>query len=79
MPEPNISVSVNGDRRPTAAGQTVLGLLAELALDPQRVAVELNRVIIRRPAWAERRLEDGDSLEIVEFVGGGQPLLGHDR
>jgi thiamine biosynthesis protein ThiS len=71
MAEIDIRVRVNGEERRTAAGQTVLGLLMELALDPQRVAVELNREIIRRPEWEGRHLEQGDCLEIVEFVGGG--------
>lgn len=68
---PQIRIRVNGEELSTSAGQTLLGLFAELSLDPQRVAVELNREIIRRPAWDGLVLSDGDSLEIVEFVGGG--------
>jgi thiamine biosynthesis protein ThiS len=69
-----ILIRVNGEEHRTAVGQTLAGLFAELALDPQRVAVELNREIIRRPLWNAKVLGEGDSLEIVEFVGGGSGL-----
>jgi thiamine biosynthesis protein ThiS len=71
MAQPQILIRVNGDERQTAAGQTLAGLFVELSLDPQRVAVELNREIVRRTSWQETLLAEGDSLEIVEFVGGG--------
>ena len=71
MAQSQILIRVNGAERRTVPGQTLMGLFVELALDPQRVAVELNREIVRRPRWAETILSDGDSLEIVEFVGGG--------
>lgn len=71
MHEPQIQIRVNGEQRLARAGLTLFDLFAELGLDPQRIAVELNREIVRRPQWQERVLADGDSLEIVEFVGGG--------
>lgn len=71
MTEPRIPIRLNGSQRLTAERQTLAGLIVELALDPQRVAVELNREIVRRPRWEEVVLKAGDSLEIVEFVGGG--------
>ena len=66
-----IEITVNGDQRRTTEGQTVLGLLRELDLDPARVAVELNRRIVKQPCWPETVLGDGAQLEIVQFVGGG--------
>jgi thiamine biosynthesis protein ThiS len=66
-----IHIVVNGDSRTVADGQTILGLLHDLQLDPARVAVELNRQIIKQPRWAGTRLEPGAQLEIVQFVGGG--------
>lgn len=71
MHSPQIRIRVNGEERLIRAGRTLLDLFTELALDPQRVAVELNREIVRRPQWGERVLAEGDALEIVEFVGGG--------
>jgi sulfur carrier protein len=46
-------------------------LLAFLTIDSSRVAVELNRRIVRKPEWDASRVEAGAQLEIVEFVGGG--------
>jgi sulfur carrier protein len=62
---------VNGEARTTAEGQTVLGLLRQLELDPARVAVELDRRIVKQPHWAETELKAGAQVEIVQFVGGG--------
>jgi thiamine biosynthesis protein ThiS len=46
-------------------------LLRHLNLDPRTVVVELNRQIVRRPQLAETRLAEGDTVELVHFVGGG--------
>jgi sulfur carrier protein len=66
-----IHIVVNGEQQVTAAGQTVMGLLRELQLDPSRVAVELDRRILKQPLWSDTILSDGAQLEIVQFVGGG--------
>lgn len=50
---------------------TVRGLLEHLGLDTQRLAVELDRAIVRRTEWDMREVLDGAQVEIVEFVGGG--------
>ena len=65
-----MEIVVNGEAR-TIASSTVDQLLAELAIDPRRVAVELNRAILPKSSYAATPLNDGDSLEIVHFVGGG--------
>jgi thiamine biosynthesis protein ThiS len=52
-------------------GATLLTLIEQLALTPERVAVELNRDVVRRADWPDTRLADGDRVEIVHFVGGG--------
>ena len=62
---------VNGESRLIAAGETVSSLLKSLQLEPERVAVELNRRIVKRALWEETLLGDGAQLEIVQFVGGG--------
>ena len=66
-----IDIVVNGEQRTTADAQTVLGLLSELGLDPSRVAVELDRRIVKQPLWPATALRPGSRLEIVQFVGGG--------
>ena len=66
-----MEVIVNGEPRQVEDGTTVLTLLNQLALDPARVAVELDRLIVRAPEWPEKRLRDGSRVEIVQFVGGG--------
>jgi thiamine biosynthesis protein ThiS len=67
----HIPITVNGEPRNTSEGQTILGLLRELQLDPERVAVELNRRIVKPPEWENTKLATGAELEIVHFVGGG--------
>ena len=67
----SIEIVVNGESRSVPEGQTVLVLLESLGLEPSRVAVELERVILGRAEWAGRVLQPGDRLEVVHFVGGG--------
>jgi len=64
-------VHINGDEREFAGELSLAGLIAQLGMKPDRVAVELNREIVARAQWAETALHDGDKLEIVHFVGGG--------
>ena len=66
-----IEITVNGEPRTASEDLTVLGLLEQLQLDPARVAVELDRRILKQPAWRETTLRAGAQVEIVQFVGGG--------
>jgi thiazole synthase len=66
-----VHISVNGESRTVAAPATLADLLHSLELDPRTVVVELNREIVRRPALGATTLSDGDSVELVHFVGGG--------
>ncbi|MEO8368936.1 MAG: sulfur carrier protein ThiS [Candidatus Solibacter sp.] len=66
-----IEITVNGEPQAAPEGQTILGLLQHLELDPARVAVELDRRIVKQPSWQETILRTGSQLEIVQFVGGG--------
>jgi thiamine biosynthesis protein ThiS len=66
-----MTITVNGEARETADGQTVLGLLEELKLQPGATVVERNAAIVDRDAYASTALEEGDTLELVRFVGGG--------
>jgi thiamine biosynthesis protein ThiS len=62
---------VNGEPRRFERALTAAQLLAELELDPRAVVVELNRRIVRRPELDRTQLDDGDTVELVHFVGGG--------
>ena len=64
-------VQINGEPRRVAAGSTIAALVAEIGLDPARVAVERNREIVARSTLATVTVEDCDTFEIVHFVGGG--------
>ena len=66
-----IPITVNGEPRAIPSGQSILGLLRQLELDPARVAVELDRRIVKQPRWADTILDAGAQVEIVQFVGGG--------
>ena len=66
-----MEIVVNGERRMAQEGQTILGLLGELGLEPARVAVECDRRIVKQVLWEETVLRPGSQLEIVQFVGGG--------
>ena len=67
-----IAIMLNGERREMPAGITVATLVETLELKRGRVAVERNREIVPMSQWADVALADGDAVEIVHFVGGGQ-------
>jgi thiamine biosynthesis protein ThiS len=66
-----ITITVNGNAKPLGAPMSVQQLLDALGLESVRVAVELNRAILPKNRFADTPLKEGDSLEIVQFVGGG--------
>ena len=66
-----LGVTVNGERRAFPARSTLLDVVRALSLEPERVAIEYNRVIIKRKLWPSTALDNGAEIEIVQFVGGG--------
>jgi thiamine biosynthesis protein ThiS len=66
-----VTITLNGDRFELAAPVTVAELLAQLALDARRVAVEHNLIVVKRMAFDQTVVREGDDVEIVNFVGGG--------
>jgi sulfur carrier protein len=68
-------LKINGEDRDNISAQTVQELLEEFKITVGRVAVEVNLVIVRRTEYEQFRLNDGDVVEIVNFVGGGALLL----
>jgi sulfur carrier protein len=67
----SVTVTVNGEMTEIPAGLTIAGLLAHLQVISDRVAVELDRQIVRKGEWESRVVQPGAALEIVTFVGGG--------
>jgi thiamine biosynthesis protein ThiS len=65
-----MNITINGESRAVSA-ETLSALVEHLGMRADRVAVELNRDIVPRDRWTETLLRDGDTLEIVHFVGGG--------
>jgi thiazole synthase len=66
-----VSISVNGEHKRVTAGLTILQLAEEMGLVPEKIAVERNLEVVPRSTLGEMLVEDGDELEIVHFVGGG--------
>jgi thiamine biosynthesis protein ThiS len=69
-----LQITLNGDRyivSEVAGPLTVSELLGRLDIDPRRVAVEHNLIVLKRAAFADTPVCDGDQVEIVNFVGGG--------
>ncbi len=66
-----MQISLNGEKKVVPDGLTVSGLLEHLNIQQQRVAVELNLEIVKKSHYAATAIKDGDSLEVVSFMGGG--------
>ncbi|WP_133030648.1 sulfur carrier protein ThiS [Sphingomonas sp. PP-CE-1G-424] len=66
-----VSITVNGEHKRVTAGLSLAGLATELGLVPEKIAVERNMEVVPRSTLADVMVEDGDDLEIVHFVGGG--------
>jgi thiamine biosynthesis protein ThiS len=67
----SVTVSVNGERRSFPAQTTLLDVVRSLQLEPERVAIELDRAIVKRERWTATTIANGAEIEIVQFVGGG--------
>lgn len=66
-----LQLTVNGESRTAISGASIADLLGELGLDSRKVAVERNLEIVAKSSYVETKLENGDRIEIVAFVGGG--------
>ena len=66
-----MNVYVNGELRKVQGTPSLLELVALLELPVARIAIELNREVVRRGEWGSTMLKDDDRIEIVHFVGGG--------
>jgi thiamine biosynthesis protein ThiS len=66
-----LKLTLNGESREFDTPMTVAALLSAIGLDTRKVAVERNEEIVPRSTYATTALAEGDSLEIVHFIGGG--------
>ncbi len=66
-----MKIRLNGDPFEIASPLSISALLADLKIDPRRVAVEHNLDIIKRARYDTTIINEGDEVEIVNFVGGG--------
>jgi thiamine biosynthesis protein ThiS len=67
-----VQIHINGEPHDFPQKSLVLDrLIEQLELAPQRIAVEVNKTIVRRADWDKISIKDGDRVEIVYFVGGG--------
>jgi len=64
-------VFVNGEARELSGTSSLAELVTQLELPVARIAIELNREVVRRNDWGSTMLQDDDRIEIVHFVGGG--------
>jgi len=67
-----LRITLNGEPYDLAGPLSVTALLGQLQIDPRRVAVEHNRIVLKRAAFAETVVGEGDEIEIVNFDGGGE-------
>jgi len=66
-----LTITLNGDPFSVPGPLTIMDLLARLEIDPRGVAIERNLAIVKRDAYATTPIDEGDQIEIVNFVGGG--------
>ena len=66
-----MQVILNGERKEVADDINLSELLDSLQLPAQRIAIELNKQVVRKKDWPEIRVREADRIEIVHFVGGG--------
>lgn len=66
-----MKVSLNGETREVPPDLNLEQLLEHFALPLQRVAVELNKLVVRRADWKATKIDDADTIEVIHFVGGG--------
>ena len=64
-------ITLNGEPYDLAGPLSVTALLGHLQIDPRRVAVEHNRIVLKRGSFDATLVAEGDEVEIVNFVGGG--------
>ncbi|CAN5488336.1 sulfur carrier protein ThiS [soil metagenome] len=66
-----INIQINGETKEIPAEINLSKLLEVLALPNERIAIELNKEVVRKKNWESIRIKDSDTIEVIHFVGGG--------
>ncbi|MDD4883222.1 sulfur carrier protein ThiS [Sulfuricurvum sp.] len=66
-----MQIKVNGEFREIEEGATLYALISALKLEERVMAAALNMQIVKQEKWKEARLQEGDVIELLDFVGGG--------
>jgi thiamine biosynthesis protein ThiS len=66
-----LNLRINGEDHEVVENTSLRELVIQLKLTPERIAIEVNQKVVRRPDWATTLLKEDDRIEIVHFVGGG--------
>lgn len=66
-----IQIQLNGSKKTILPGLSLVDLIEILKLESGQIAIEVNRVIVKKENWSELILQENDVVEIVHFVGGG--------
>ncbi len=66
-----MNIVVNGEKKELSGELNLQELLKKLDLPTERVAIEVNKMVIRKKDWTTINIEDSDQIEIIHFVGGG--------
>ncbi|MDD2779925.1 sulfur carrier protein ThiS [Sulfuricurvum sp.] len=66
-----MQIKVNGEMREMAEGSSMLDLIRSLGLEERVMASALNMEIVKQDGWKDARLKEGDTIELLDFVGGG--------
>jgi len=66
-----MNIMINGKAQQLSAAQNISEIVSSFCKNPKHVITELNGTIIPAQAWADTKVNDGDALELVSFVGGG--------
>jgi len=75
----HMHITLNGEKKEVPGDITVSGLLEFLKIQHQRVAVELNMEIVKKDKYGSTAIQEGDALEVVSFMGGGQKAVDRIR
>ena len=67
-----IEIILNGKKETVPGGWTLERLVQDLKLESEQIAIELNGQIVNRKGWSQQAMGQGDRVEIVHFVGGGE-------
>ena len=66
-----MKITINGEEREMNEGTTLQKLIEQLGLEDKVMAAAVNMEVVKQKKWSETILQDGDKIELLDFVGGG--------